>query len=278
MPRKVEIAIPVDATPEQIWKVLTDAEELKKWIAPIVEVNPGKGGTMMISWGGGEEGTGVFDVWEPGEHLRSLWQPSKGTIKTLEAAGISGPMQMAIEWTIETKDGQTVLRLVHSGFGDEKEWDGEFNGTTVGWAIFIRSLRHIVSRHFGEPVIGLMHMVPTSGGKPELWSAVMSAKGLQKSGRLEGLKEGDRYSVITGAGDTMEGVVDMIDRSKGLILTVESLNNALFGFSIMEYQGMTMLNWGAIVTGMTAGEAENVKQHWAAFLNDLFGVPAAANA
>ena len=58
---------------------------------------------------------------------------------------------------------ETLLRLVQSGFGMEASWDGEFDGTKHGWAVFFRILKHALERHKGkksyqanlyEPLIG----------------------------------------------------------------------------------------------------------------------------
>ena len=55
-----------------------------------------------------------------------------------------------MEFTLETHQGKTRLRLVHSGFGEGAAWDNELEGITEGWQAELRSLRHYLERHRGQ--------------------------------------------------------------------------------------------------------------------------------
>ena len=58
---------------------------------------------------------------------------------------------MVDKYTIERRDGKTVLRLVSSGIPNAPEWDGFYNGTNSGWSSFPRTLRHYLEHHAGRP-------------------------------------------------------------------------------------------------------------------------------
>ena len=134
--RKVDITLKINAKKEDIWSAITEAEELQRWFAPKAEVVPGEGGSIFLSWGPGAEGTAKIDVWKPGEHLRTIADPSKPTQQALAASGYTGPMDMVLDWLIETKDGKATLRLVQSGFGDSADWDREYKARALAGSYF----------------------------------------------------------------------------------------------------------------------------------------------
>jgi uncharacterized protein YndB with AHSA1/START domain len=47
--KEIEIAVPI----EEVWKALTDANELARWFPLEARVTPGLGGKIFVSWGPG---------------------------------------------------------------------------------------------------------------------------------------------------------------------------------------------------------------------------------
>ena len=45
--RLFEMSIDIEATPEHVWKALTDAAELTRWFPLQARVTPGTGGSMF---------------------------------------------------------------------------------------------------------------------------------------------------------------------------------------------------------------------------------------
>jgi uncharacterized protein YndB with AHSA1/START domain len=115
-----------------VWKALTDAQELKKWFPLEARVTPGAGGKIFLSWGPGCEGEAEIVAWEPGKRLACKEQFA------------------LIEWTLEQRGTKTLLRLVQRGFlgaGDrENEW---FDSTSYGWTFMLLSLEVALERHRG---------------------------------------------------------------------------------------------------------------------------------
>src|SRR3954447_6551248 len=104
MSRKQEHEITIDAPIEAVWKAIADAEELTRWFVDQAAVEPGVGGSIEISWDGGEKGRNRIDVWEPNQRLR-LSKPMPGP--AAEPGRESPPL--VLEYTIERRDGKTVL-------------------------------------------------------------------------------------------------------------------------------------------------------------------------
>ena len=116
--------IVIDAPLEAVWKAISEGEELTRWFVEEATVEPGVGGTITISWGGDEKAQGRIDAWEPNRKLRKTLMPFE-----MGPAKYDGTTPMVDEYTIERRDGKTVLRLVNSGIPNAPEWDGFYNGT-----------------------------------------------------------------------------------------------------------------------------------------------------
>jgi len=52
MSRSFEVKIDINSSPENVWKALTEAEEIAKWFAPEVRVEPGESMTHVEGWAG----------------------------------------------------------------------------------------------------------------------------------------------------------------------------------------------------------------------------------
>jgi len=156
--RSAEGQIEVDATAERVWQGLTDAGELVRWFPLDAKVEPGPGGSFYLSWLNEFAATMEIQVWDPPRHLRTAWTFHE-----------EGPTQVT-DYYIEAKGGRTVVRAVTSGFPLDESWDGWVEGTNRGWAFELRSLKHYLERHAGEPrhVLYLRRRIPLSN--QEAWT------------------------------------------------------------------------------------------------------------
>lgn len=69
--KKIEKEIAIDATPDEVWRALTEGEELKRWFPLDARVKPGVGGSVWLSWGEGSEWESPIEIWEPSRHLQT---------------------------------------------------------------------------------------------------------------------------------------------------------------------------------------------------------------
>jgi uncharacterized protein YndB with AHSA1/START domain len=170
MPRRQTHEIVIDAPIEAVWKAIVDAEELTRWFVEEATVVPGVGGTIAISWGGDEKGESRIEEWEPNRKLRLALMPFE-----MGPAKYDGSTLIVDEYTIERRDGKTVLRLVSSGIPDAPEWDGFYNGTDSGWDSFFRTLRHYLEHHRGRPRATIKVVGALSGTPEEAWARLLAA-------------------------------------------------------------------------------------------------------
>jgi uncharacterized protein YndB with AHSA1/START domain len=164
--RSFEKTITIDAPVEAVWKALTDAERITRWFAPEARVTPGAGGSIWMSWGPGFEGDAKITIWDEHRHLRTE----------------DAKKPMAVDYVLEAQGGgSTTLRLVQS-FG-EGNWDDEFEGTNLGWTIFLDTLKAFLERRSDAGCRQAIVMCPVSGTLDEAFGRVRAALDRTLGGR-----------------------------------------------------------------------------------------------
>lgn len=268
--RSIECEIEIDAPIEDVWKALTEAEGLTRWLCDEARVTPGVGGSHWVSWGEGQAGESVCEVWEPGRRLRMRNLPWGENSQYDEAAAAAAPIIQ--EYTLESRGGKTVLRLVDSGMPNSKDWDGMYDGKTRGWEMFFLGLRHYLEKHPGQPRQNTVDMRPIGTSLLEAWDKLTGPEGLAASGSFTDLAAGDRYSVTTSSGDSFEGTVLIKRPPKTLTITIENQNNALLSATFEEMGGTTYLYATFATYGVKSQTDEDLKHRWTRLLRKLFPV------
>ena len=145
MSKSHENIIDIKATPEEVFRAITDPEQIVKWFAPYARVDPRLGGGYDISWDPELNGSGVISVWDPPRHFAQYSERSEAYNCEGKPVETGVAQKIAIDYYLEaTADGMTRLRLVQSGFGPEAAWDDEFDATKTGWAEFLQKLKEIL--------------------------------------------------------------------------------------------------------------------------------------
>jgi uncharacterized protein YndB with AHSA1/START domain len=226
--RAFEMSLDLDATVDDVWRALTDAEELIRWFPLEARVTPGEGGTMLWSWGDTGEWETRIDGWEPGRLLRLVQdeaRPFDAEGRPLPP-GQAEPARLAMEFTLETRQGKTRLRLVHSGFGHGTAWDNEFEGISEGWQAELRSLRHYLGGFRGRDRIFARAWLTTAVARDEAWARLVGRDGF----RLQppAVREGEAYEVTSAAGHHLTGTVELHLPGQTMLGTVRELGGGLF--------------------------------------------------
>ncbi|MBL8177343.1 MAG: SRPBCC domain-containing protein [Bryobacterales bacterium] len=223
-PRSFEVSIEIDAPPAEVWKAIAEADGIARWLAPEVKVTPGKGGAISVSWGPGMEGTQQIEVWEENRHLCLTEQRAKpyscgGADTSGDAADAAEtPLRIAVDYFLEAKDGgKTVLRLVHSGFGNSAGWDQEMESTRRGWPTFFRVMKHGIEFHPHEPASPVTLSIPSLHSAADAWERVCKA--------LTPLNQSTRYE-LRSPQETLQGKL-LIHGERHFAGVIENWNDAL---------------------------------------------------
>lgn len=229
--RTAEFTFEINAPVADVWAAITEAEHLMNWFPLTAEVKPGQGGTMFMAWGDAFNGSCTIEVWEPNSRLRTTFMDAP-----------DGPMRTRVEYHLEGGDGPTTLRLVHSGFGEGADWDRLYDGVSRGWSAELRSLRHYVENHFGEPRAVAWASVPFEKDQARMWALLMGERclGIDSPGSLG---PGDRFSADGPTLGKISGTALLAGEPGILLATVDELNNAYLRVELERCSGTEPTIW-----------------------------------
>jgi uncharacterized protein YndB with AHSA1/START domain len=260
--RKIEKEVTIEATPAEVWRAITEGEELKRWFPLDARVKPGVGGSLWLSWGEGSDWESPIEIWEPSRHLR--------TVDVTPGENGGPPIRIAVDYFIETRGGKTVVRLVHSGFA-ESTWEGELDSLDSGWAAFMANLKHYLERHKGQTrFLAVFRHPPVEIEKPEAFRRTVSLLGLSP----ERLKVGSPYEGQSRLGDQFRGEIRVAAPPNAMAATVENWNA---GWLIVEIEGGRGRCRPAIwlsLYGSDAGEGPAIQKRIRRLLEGEFGAGA----
>jgi uncharacterized protein YndB with AHSA1/START domain len=138
--RTLELEMRTTATPQQAWEAWADPTKLSQWFTDKARGEAKPGSTMY--W--------IFEAFGY-EMPYQIVDAIPGKLLAL-GGELPGRPPYLVEISIEREGGETVLRLVNSGFlGGEARWDEEYEGVSSGWEMALALLRYYLERHFGEP-------------------------------------------------------------------------------------------------------------------------------
>jgi uncharacterized protein YndB with AHSA1/START domain len=131
----IELNTTIDASPEQVFRVLTEADELARWFPSSAESDARTGGAYTYRFEFDDESrnhtySGEYLEVEPGRKVRYPWQTGLGRTE--------------VEFALEAADGGTRVRLVHSGWGEGDGWDESVEMHRQGWGVFLENLKAYV--------------------------------------------------------------------------------------------------------------------------------------
>ena len=275
--RTIETAVEINAPVDAVWKALTDADELIRWFPLQARSKPGPDGSIWISWDGDYDGEMGIKIWEPNQHLRVSWpwheqepEMSAGAAAAITADTAS---ELTVDYYLEGRGGVTVLRLVHTGFGAGADWDAQYDGTCRGWDFELRGLKHYLENHRGIERRVANVAVNIDMPYEEAWDRLMGADGLAASGKIDGMKAGESYSIRLASGDEMEGTVQINNPPRDLALVVKNLNRSLFRLRLdkeCQPDKKMAANMWLSTYGMPQSEVNAIQSRFKNLLEGLF--------
>jgi uncharacterized protein YndB with AHSA1/START domain len=194
--RMIRAEIHTKATPQQAYAAWADPEKIAHWFPDRAEGKAEPGAT--ITW--------IFDkfnyripyevlVAQPDEKFAIRWNPPPGM-----NPGI-------LEVIISKEGGETVVRLVNSGFREGAEWNDEFEGTDSGWRMALALLKHYLENYFGKARNSFLVMRPAEFSFEQVVPLQRTEAGLKKWLTKSGDygEVGDGYSLELQEGGKASG-------------------------------------------------------------------------
>lgn len=195
--RSHETIVDLPASAAEVWAALTKGDELRRWFPHDAVSDPRDGGFIRFIWGEMKMQCPIV-AWDEGKHLRLGWSED---IERGEA------LPLFVDFFLESANGGTRLRIVHSGFGAGPTWNKQYDGTQRGWKLELGCLRQYLSAHRGKDRHIIWVRTKTPLDKPETWARLTGPEGLFARGYDADLKQGARFEIATANGDAFKGEV-----------------------------------------------------------------------
>lgn len=253
--RAIHMAREINAPIEAVWKALTEAGELERWFPRRAGVKDGK---IALSWGSGVDWEMEIEEQQENKYLRLGYNEDHYKMVS------SVPRRLAVEFFLEAKEGKTLLRIVHAGFGSESSWDEIYDGVRRGWDTESLSLKHYLEHHAGKDRLVALAQINVKQPLQKVWN-LLTREGITV--------QGDRYVYTTPLGSRYEGSLVYLNPPQDLCGTLLQLNNAMFRLTAERFTpGADVTVWAWIgAYGVPAEEVKAEEGRWQQKLDELFG-------
>jgi uncharacterized protein YndB with AHSA1/START domain len=210
----------VEAIPEDIFYAFSTAQGWRNWMCDSARFEARPGGSYQLAWNSG---------WYTAGTVREVTRPEKVAL-TWFGMGDPGPTDVTIK--LKEKDGQTLVELSHSGFGQKGDWVETREEAIKGWERGLENLVSICStgedlRIVRRPMLGIAPNIFNEEAADEL--GVPVTKGVRIDQPLEGMGaeraglQSDDVIVEMG-GHPIEGGADLVvalrDKQAGDVIPV----------------------------------------------------------
>jgi uncharacterized protein YndB with AHSA1/START domain len=225
----VEMEWLVPGTPEQVWQALATGPGISSWFTA-TSVEERVGGKLEFSFGDSGGSTGVVTGWEP---------PRRFAYEERDWAKDAPPVATEVVVTARSGD-RCLVRMVHSLFASNEDWDDQLEGFEGGWSSFFEVLRIYLTHFAGAPGVSLRVSNQCACSAAEAWSRLTKALG------LEGANVGEHRKTPSGT-PAFAGVVERArqdDKGRELTLRLDQPGPgvALVSAYDLKGQGHAMLN------------------------------------
>ena len=147
VPDRVEREILIDAPPDIVWSVITEAEHVGRWFSDSAAVDLRPGGELILTWD--QHGAVYWRVEriDPPRFVSFRWlrpvPDASGADELIE------DNSTLVEFSLDAEGDATRLRVVESGFaelaGSEEENAKDAEEHRHGWELELDELRDYVS-------------------------------------------------------------------------------------------------------------------------------------
>jgi uncharacterized protein YndB with AHSA1/START domain len=123
----------IAASPEAVFRALTDPQWLTRWLCDRAEISPAKGSQYSLGWNDGPTHTGTVVGFVPGHRIDLAW--------SWPGVDLQGTV---LSFAVEPKDQGSLFRVEHSGFPTLEQWTELYGGAEWGWTYFALNLKSVV--------------------------------------------------------------------------------------------------------------------------------------
>jgi uncharacterized protein YndB with AHSA1/START domain len=145
--RTLALEMRTSAPPAAVWAAWTDPERIAQWFVDRAEGRPEPGTTFTWFF----DAFGYAIPYQVLDARPPAPDPDRGGSLFVLGGQLPDRPPFALEVTIRQEGGETVLRLVNSGFLHGGAWDEEYEGVASGWEMALGLLAYYLERHVGEP-------------------------------------------------------------------------------------------------------------------------------
>ncbi|MBX3388980.1 MAG: SRPBCC domain-containing protein [Phycisphaeraceae bacterium] len=136
----------IPASPARIFRALTVATELERWLFSDVETQPHKGGMYKMRWRSATDHSrdhDRFGRYLEIEHDRKVVFEWKGDPS--QNLGLGDIQSTVVTITLTPEGGGTMVKLVHSGWPTDtsgQDWAGKHHD---GWSFYLENLANYLT-------------------------------------------------------------------------------------------------------------------------------------
>ena len=136
--RVIDTSIRMKTTPMRAWEGWADPQKIANWFVDRAEgvARPGE----VMTW--------FFDTFNFRQPV-PIVEANPGETFVIGSGGAPGPQghPYLMEITISKEQGDTVMRLVNSGFSEDAKFDDEYEGVVSGWSMALATMKHWLERY-----------------------------------------------------------------------------------------------------------------------------------
>jgi uncharacterized protein YndB with AHSA1/START domain len=177
--KAITVSRTIQATPEVVFRALTNATALGEWFCDLALFDKTEGGNFYVAWNSGYYATGQITKLDAPRKLGLTWQ------------GRGEPAVSAVKLTVAQKKAGTMVTVTHSDVGTGKKWGDAPKEITRGWERGLENLQSVLEtgedrRFTMRPMLGVSGLSEVTPEMVERLKLPVK-RGVQIDGTAEGM-------------------------------------------------------------------------------------------